>query len=202
MLKKITGILKNTFHRNNHSLEYPQEIWDEQYALKQWDYLENISELARYSIITGYIFYLNQKGSILEIGCGTGLLYKQLKNLKIKKYKGIDLSGTAIEIARKNNDAAPVFAVADGKDFRDSGKYDVIVFNESLYYFDDCIKVLAHYKQLLIKNGVFIVSMVVDWKSDIYWKQIEKAYNILDSVQFKNKSGVTWNCKVIGLKEI
>ena len=36
------------------SLEYDSVKWDKEYADKKWVYLENLPDLSRYSIISGY----------------------------------------------------------------------------------------------------------------------------------------------------
>lgn len=179
------------------SLEFSGEKWDQEYQNSQWDYLENISELGRYSVITGYVGYLKPDAALLEIGCGTGLLFNRLKHLPYEYYKGVDISEKAIERASVNNNQKTSFVTGDGACFADDKVYDIIIFNEALYYFDDCMKVLDHYFQYLKPNGFVVISMVVGDTSRLHWQEISKHCNVLDSVQLTNRAGITWNCRVI-----
>jgi len=70
--------------------------WDEEYANGRWDYLENLSELARFCIVVGYCAFLKPKSSILEVGCGSGILMRRLRVVGYSSYFGVDLSREAI----------------------------------------------------------------------------------------------------------
>lgn len=179
------------------SLQFSAQQWNEEYQGKKWDYLEDINELGRYSAITGYISHLKPNASILEIGCGTGLLFNRLKHLPYERYKGIDISESAIKKAAEYSDEKTVFVAGDGASHFDGSKYDVIVFNEALYYFDDCIKVLNHYLKCLNPGGFFIISMVVGDISQRHWRNIDTDFNVVDGVQIINQRGITWNCRVV-----
>ena len=202
--KRLPVIVKKIFKRAHRlfpekitSTEFSQGTWDMQFAAGKWEYLSDLSELSRYSIITGYVHHFNTNAAVLDVGCGAGILFSQLKNFPISKYKGIDLSSKAIELACENHQSKEIFINADGKSFTDNERYDIVIFNESLYYFDDCLPVLSHYQCLLNTNGIFIVSMVLDTKSDSQWAEIDKAYRIIDAVTIKNRTGITWTCKVL-----
>ena len=65
------------------------------------------SQLIRFQILSG-IGDLNNK-TILDVGCGFGDFYGFLtkkKGIKIKKYVGIDINSTMIELAKKKYPAA------------------------------------------------------------------------------------------------
>ena len=42
--------------------------WDTQYSSGEWNYLANLDELGRYSIIIGYINQYHSTGNILDVG--------------------------------------------------------------------------------------------------------------------------------------
>lgn len=197
--KLLAAIFRKFLPAKPPSLEFTAQHWDKEYDQQQWDYLANISELGRYSVITGYISHINSNASILEIGCGTGLLFNRLKHLPYKFYTGIDISEKAIQCASRNSDEKTTFIAANGANFSDEKVYDIIVFNEALYYFDDCISVLRHYKKMLKADGHFIVSMVVGDTSNLHWKKIEQNFKVIDAVKITNAHGITWNCRVLSL---
>lgn len=193
----LVSIFRKFFPEKPQSLEFSAQQWDAEYSKRQWDYLGNISELARYSIITGYVSHIKPNASILEVGCGAGLLFNRLKYLPYSKYTGIDISEKAIQDATKFSDEKTIFTTANGANFSDNAGYDIIIFNEALYYFDDCISVLNHYKSMLNVGGYFIVSMVVGDISNSHWKKIEAGLNVIDGVKITNTNGITWNCRVL-----
>lgn len=190
-------IFRLFFSAKPASLEFSGKKWDAEYSANQWDYLKNLPELGRYSMITGYLSHLKPNASILEVGCGTGLLFERIRHLPYQYYKGIDISEKAIAAASQFCDAKTTFVSGNGANFLDTKKYDVIIFNEALYYFDDCLAVLKHYTQQLTPGGFFIISMVVGDISQIHWKKIEKHHKIRDGVQLTNQHGITWNCRIV-----
>lgn len=193
----LTKIYRFLVPSKSESLQFSAQQWNDEYQGKKWDYLEHINELGRYSAITGYISHLKPNASILEVGCGTGLLFNRLKHLPYERYKGIDISESAIKKAAEYSDEKTAFVACDGASHIDESKYDVIVFNEALYYFDDCLKVLNHYLKCLNPGGFFIISMVVGDISQLHWGKIGTDFNVVDGVQIINQRGITWNCRVV-----
>lgn len=193
----LVKIFRWLFPAKPPSLEFSGQKWDSEYSSNQWDYMKNISELGRYSMITGYLGHLKPDAAILEVGCGTGILFERLKHLPYQYYKGMDISEKAIESAQQFANDKTAFVAGNGADFSDDQKYDIVIFNEALYYFDDCLAVLKHYTQMLKPGGFFIISMVVGDISKLHWEKIEKHYTIKDAVQTTNKFGITWHCRVV-----
>ncbi len=78
-----------------------------------------MDSLAGLVSILGYCQFLNP-ASILDAGCGEGLLAEKLKILPYKSYLGMDVSKEAIAIATKRlGDDRSRFTVADAWAFRD-----------------------------------------------------------------------------------
>ena len=73
--------------------------------------------------------------SLLELGCGRGLLNKLLREGGwTGMYTGIDISATAIKDAKKCEDGRTKFHVCSIEDYDPRLKFDVIALVESLYY--------------------------------------------------------------------
>ena len=85
-------------------LRYLAETSDQVYKSGAYDIVESGDFSARMSVQAGYVISHGAK-SVLDIGCGTGELFKFL-NPKIF-YVGIDLSPTAIEIAKRRYGESP-----------------------------------------------------------------------------------------------
>ena len=50
--------------RRADGLLQPAETWEAQYAAGRWDFLAQLPELARFSILAGYICYLKPGGAV------------------------------------------------------------------------------------------------------------------------------------------
>lgn len=112
-------------------IESSQEQWDEEYRSRMWDYLSDITEYARYSVVYGYIRKFNGDEGILDMGCGAGLLFDMLLDDEKSNYTGVDLSKEAIRIA-SGKTSRDQFQNADINHYVPHKRYDVFVFNESL----------------------------------------------------------------------
>src|SRR5262245_51695956 len=55
-----------------------KERWDEEYASGRWDVMRRSDELARYSVLAGYLRRLHPRGRVLDVGCGEGILLEHL----------------------------------------------------------------------------------------------------------------------------
>ena len=158
------------------------ETWDREYREGQWDYLRRMDSLAGLVSILGYCQFLNP-ASILDAGCGEGLLAEKLKLLPYTSYLGIDVSREAIASATARlGDDRSLFAVADAWDFETDHRFDVIVFNQSLYYLADPAALLAKYQAMLAPNGRLIVSMVDNARTRAVWRLTDPHLRVEDAM--------------------
>ena len=129
--------------------------WNHLYEEGHWDYLEDYGEAARYDVIIGMIRRRKSIKTILDLGCGSGVLAEHLENGKYA-YTGIDFSAKAIE---KSNPAYGSFHTADVTSYIPEHKYDCIVANEVLYYISDQIGLIQKYMDWLTEDGFIIISL-------------------------------------------
>jgi 2-polyprenyl-3-methyl-5-hydroxy-6-metoxy-1,4-benzoquinol methylase len=175
------------------------EQWDEEYGSGRWDYLGDVSELARFSIVVGYCSILRPNGSILEVGCGPGILMRRLRTVGYASYFGVDLSKEAIEQAKVHQNENTRFQVANAETFQLSECYDVIVFNEMMFYLTDPRGVFLRYAKHLRPGGMVIISMYRADNSLRMWRLLEGAAPVRDAVTVANSTrGVTWDIKLYG----
>ena len=179
----------------------PESTWDRNYSAGEWDYLKELDELARYSIIAGYFQFFKQGGSMLDVGCGEGILPMKQGPHAYSSYVGIDTSETAIERALKWKDHKTFYFKEDVMHYTPPEPFDAIIFNEILYYCDDPLQVLKKYADYLTNNGIFIISMKVNKTNAIIWKRLSREYVILDETRIANKHKLSWVCKVLTLPE-
>jgi len=168
--------------------------WDAQYKDGAWDYLKSKQQAPHYGVIAAYVIE-GQGTSVLDIGCGIGLLSTYLVE---EEYFGIDLSEVALQTAADNNMFA-VFEQADADTFEPYGQYDFIIFNESLYYMPDPLYTLSRYKP---RKG-FIISMYGGaTRTGKIWAALHEKYECTAGVFLRDYWGPkTWTVKRLKLKE-
>jgi len=136
--------------------------WNKQYRRGRWDSLQSDKETKRYGQIIAFIDkYGPADPSVLDIGCGDGVLTQRIKPGSYQYFLGVDYAQASIEKARKRQLPQAEFEVADALQFDPPREFDVIIFNEAFYYIEDSHKshVLDRMLAKLTKNGVLIVSI-------------------------------------------
>jgi len=173
---------------------------DGQYASGVWDYLRSVPELPRFGVIVAFCHHFKHLGSILEIGCGEGLLPTRLDHSRYSRYLGVDISSTAIDLASRRCDAKTTFAVGDARWFVPSDSFDVIVFSECLEYFADPLSLVRRYEPFLAPGGMFIVSRFFGFdagRTRRIWRGLDSAYHVAADSDVSNSDGFRWRIKVL-----
>jgi 2-polyprenyl-3-methyl-5-hydroxy-6-metoxy-1,4-benzoquinol methylase len=159
------------------------KTWDQEYDSGKWDYLSTTREFGRYSVISGYCEHLKPGARVLDVGCGSGVLAHWLSSAGISSYYGVDLSEVAIEQARRSNFQGAEFDVADASIFETSRVFDVIVFNEMLYYLKAPEEHVRRIARSLAPDGMLIVSIWYHTEGIRAWKRLEGEFEELDRVR-------------------
>ena len=175
----------------------PQSAWEQQFTQGAWEYLQHVDELARYSVIAGYVQYFKAGGSLLDIGCGVGLLPARLGGEAYSCYRGIDLAHTAIQQAASRSDARTQFVQADASTYVPTQACDTIVFNEILYYFAQPATIVRRYETYLARDGIFIISMMTTTRTASIWRNLQRHFSVLDQTKVVNQHGFGWRIKVL-----
>jgi 2-polyprenyl-3-methyl-5-hydroxy-6-metoxy-1,4-benzoquinol methylase len=100
--------------------------------------------------------------SVLDLGCGNGLLVNKLVKKGIKNYLGVDLSEILIEVAKANKGSKVDFKVSNLEPSFEFGKkkYDVVLAKMLLMYIKDVDLFLSNVSNVIKKDGVFAVSIL------------------------------------------
>jgi 2-polyprenyl-3-methyl-5-hydroxy-6-metoxy-1,4-benzoquinol methylase len=173
-----------------------QHLLDAEYAVGTWDYLKGVEELSRFSVVAGYCHWWSNGGAILEIGCGEGTLSQRLDRSKYSTYVGVDISSEAIRRSARIQDDKISFVAEDASNYDPKSYFDIVVFNECLYYFPEPLNVLRQYEHSLKPGGAFIVSMYRTRKTRQVWNILEKNYSPKSQTIVSNTAGHTWVIKV------
>jgi 2-polyprenyl-3-methyl-5-hydroxy-6-metoxy-1,4-benzoquinol methylase len=98
---------------------------------------------------------------VLDVGCGMGALSQSLP--ADCHYIGVEPSADACKEA---NSRGLLCAHGTAEDYRPTGTFDAIIFNEVLYYMGDPVTVLEKYAMYLKPGGRLIVSI---WQKRESW---------------------------------
>ena len=163
-------------------------VWDREYSGGEWKYLETIGSLAGQVSILGYCQFLSP-ASILDVGCGAGLLAAKLKVLPFQSFLGIDISPMAISQAKSLADARTSFAVCAAEDFHADTRFDVVIFNQCMNYMTDPAATIAHFAKALAPAGRMIVSMCETARARAAWPLLERNMTVEDATTYIQAEG-------------
>jgi len=185
--------------RRSDGLLQSAQVWEAQYAAGRWDCLAELSELARFSILAGYICHLKPGGAVLDTGCGQGVLLRRLPDGCYSRYVGIDLSGSAIAVALQQQTERSAFFVADCEEYAPAGNFDVIVFNEVLCCLRDPLRTVERYARSLNSGGLVLVSMCTAARgSASILRRLRRAFATVDEVSVLHSGRkVSWVCAAL-----
>lgn len=172
-----------------------KDAWEAQYREGGWDFMRRLDELARYSVIAGYLHALAPGGSVLDVGGGEGILVDHLRPFGYSRYLGVDLSEAAVEQGAGRRDEKTAFAAADAEAFVPEGRWDAVVFNECVYYFEDPVGTVARYKGFLAPGGVLVVSTFRSRRADVIAARLKEAHELLEETSVSNRKG-TWVVRI------
>lgn len=136
--------------------------WNRQYRNGRWNNLKSEREAARYQKIIEFARKYGPKNpSILDIGCGEGVLTERMDPKDYSFFMGMDFSSESIKLASKKDLPNTRFLTADAVKFHPEQQFDIIVFNEAFYYIHDSEKqnVLSRMLNNLSENGILIISI-------------------------------------------
>lgn len=175
--------------------------WDEQYLEGRWEYMNQLEELARYTIQVGYIAHIRPGGSVLDVGCGEGILFERYQPYGYSKYVGLELSEVALAKLVKLNNEKTTFIKADAETYLPTELFDVIVFNEVVYYFRDPLTVIRRYALALTQHGVLVISIyqssdAASRRGMEFLRQIKTEFRVVDETRTAQGSR-SWVCAVL-----
>ena len=170
-------------------------VWNREFASGKWNYLtdgrKNTDKICQ--TIDKYL----RNGDILELGCGFGLI-PLLLSTPFHSYVGVDISDVAFKSSEKLFRNSPPsmgsvnFIAYDVEKFIPAQKFDVILLDEVLNYFKTPLIpiIVDRYTKFLNIGGVIIVKMHDREKYQGVIETLEKAFNIVETVDTSDKSAI------------
>jgi 2-polyprenyl-3-methyl-5-hydroxy-6-metoxy-1,4-benzoquinol methylase len=142
--------------------------WNMAYKSGDYQGSGDKSQVQRYVILAGALNSLDTASSVLDIGCGNGLLRQFLSGPTLNTYTGIDISQAAIDsIKLKHPNDHYICSGAD--EWNPKTTFDAIVFNEVLYYLPNPRKTIEKYKRFLRPGGMLLFSIYN--KRTLFWQK-------------------------------
>lgn len=188
--------LRRSERRRRRASAPTAQRWEAEYRDERWAFLNRLEEMGRYAVLAGYVRRLKPGGAVLDVGCGEGLLREDL-GAACARYVGVDVSPEAVRRAQPRADARTRFVAATAETFEPEGRFDVVVFNECLYCFDDPLEVLRRYAGFLAPGGLVMASMYAEARPRRIWRALRPGWKTVDEVCLLHPSGKAWTVKVL-----
>jgi len=143
---------------------------DKEYASGSWNHCDDTSGAWVYQFVEKYC----RRGSILDLGCGSGNTGNELDAISYRDYTGVDISEVAVRKAAERsaqNGRADKnqYIRSDIRSYVPRKKYDVICFRESIYHVprSRMKETLDRYAHFLTDDGVFVVNLSRDGTEEV-----------------------------------
>jgi 2-polyprenyl-3-methyl-5-hydroxy-6-metoxy-1,4-benzoquinol methylase len=173
-------------------------MWDRQYASGFGHQLNLPEEQEHNQTLVHFIVSANKNKTILDVGCGEGLLLDYLHRWGYQRYVGIDFSDVALRNASKRANSKTSFVSALAESFVPDSQFDSIIFNECLYCFEDPLQVIRRYERYLAPDGVMLVSLFTKTERiKLLAAEISKGFRVMRNASVTNGTG-TWECSMLG----
>jgi 2-polyprenyl-6-hydroxyphenyl methylase/3-demethylubiquinone-9 3-methyltransferase len=184
--------------RSYRNLDWSLARWDRAYREGHTDAYGDLDELARYSLLVGYLRYIGGAPTVLDIGCGTGLLRKRIGAEDFSEYLGVDHTEAAIEVARESGYDRSRFLVGDPQ-ILELEKHDVVICNEMLYFVPQHELLLDRIGELLVPRGHLLVSIFRHPGDSELWRNLLDRFDFVDRVWARNEHNrIGWRGWTVG----
>lgn len=162
--------------------------------LEKMSYTEFISFVHQWNIPPGSFVTLNEwatfaridnNSRILEIASTTGFSSREIARLTGCSAVGIDICPSSVERAKYNhklyaNDLNLEYICMDACDYKTDKKFTHIILGASLGFFDNPEKMINNLKDLLVDNGMILVSPYYLKDKKLPKQLIERAKKVIE----------------------
>jgi 2-polyprenyl-3-methyl-5-hydroxy-6-metoxy-1,4-benzoquinol methylase len=138
-----------------------KRFWDKEYSEEKWSFAYDTVGDCVYGHLEKHV----ANGNILDIVCGSGNTATELAPI-YKTYLGVDISEAALAKAKKRSEECGrqtknSFECGDFLTYVPPGKYEVILFRESMYHvpLGKVKSTLDRFSANLKDGGVFVVRL-------------------------------------------
>jgi len=199
MIKALTDSLRLPF-RSTFAAMLPgissKETWEREYANGAWSRLSSDDDAGRYAILLGHMVR-REASSVLDVGCGPGRLLDFLARGPLTAYTGLDISEEAVRAAQKGQKFADAtFLASTAEAYTPDRKFDLIIFNEVMFYLQDPRALLTRYHGYLNDGGQLLVSMMDCPYARFLWRRIGRSFETTEATKV-TKGYVSWSIRAL-----
>jgi SAM-dependent methyltransferase len=152
-------------------------LWNAEFAHGKWACLDSTPDDCIYGFLEKYA----NRGSILDLGCGSGSTGNEMAAESYAHYTGVDISDVALGMAQTRSEengrsGKNRFYQSDLAGYAPEQKFNIILYRDSIYYLPqaDIQPALERFSRFLTPSGVFIVRL---------WDGREKHRNIVQMIE-------------------
>jgi len=128
------------------------QVYEEKYHQLE---TQNWWFLSRRARICSLLKNAPRSAAILDIGCSSGQLLRDLQNMGFTNLTGIDVSETGVQRAKENGFNCMVM---DGQEPAfDANSFDIVISSDSLEHMEHDQNAINHWNQLLRPNGIAVI---------------------------------------------
>lgn len=188
--------------------------WDAEYQAGKHDRYDGLHETARIGIAAGYAARLAAGGAVLDAGAGAAVLAPLLSGPNApRRYAAFDLSQTAVARGEEklrnlsNGPAEAEIRQASVENYEpEENAFDLIVFNEVLFFVADAPAQLERYRAGLRPGGAILISLHLPKRPEsgahakfaTLWSHLESAWTTLDEVTLWSVTkDNTWRLRLV-----
>ena len=173
--------------RYNEARSAPEHsTWTDEYESGYWEYLGGVEQLGQYSMLVGYLEFFGCK-SILDVGCGHGVMRSRLDRVAFERYIGIDPVAAAIAIAQRIADARTEFLVGDVF-LAQLVSCDAVVCCEVLYYVPELEAALDRIRELINPGGYLLTSHLRHPADAGLYRLLDERFDLVSAYDLSNSS--------------
>jgi len=129
---------------------------------------------------------------VLDIGCGSGFVTRDIANLTKGSVIGIDGSSNLIEVAKNilKNNSNTKLCIADAQELPfPNNTFDIVTCNLTLMWAENPAKVVHEMARVTKSNGKVLASLEPDYGGKIHWPENPKIDPLFAGEAIKKKGG-------------
>jgi 2-polyprenyl-6-hydroxyphenyl methylase/3-demethylubiquinone-9 3-methyltransferase len=161
------------------------EDWADELAKGAYRGYAELDELARYSLIAGYVAWLAPHPTILDVGCGTGIMRGRLGAVPFSRYVGVDYAPAVLDEARRLEDERTSF-ILGGPDQAQPHQFDIAIANEVLYETPEPRAFVEEICRRLVPGGYLVSSNFRHTGDSGLHRILDARLELIDAVDAKN----------------
>lgn len=138
--------------------------------------------------------YVKPASTVVDVGCGSGILSIVAKKLGTKEVFGVDIDPESVRVSIENAQINTTEAIfEEGTAYSVKGEYDIVVANILAHVIVD---IMPELKRVMAQNGVMILSGIIEDKAQDVLNAMAQNGVQLVSRTLEPGNGENWVCLV------